>query len=315
MERIYGERHAVSRLCAPLLCRGSLGRLSRASGATEPATADARKRETSLHPLKTSPLLLSLVDCVNLLHELRSNARNSNSNSSEEFFPSRKRSDLIGDFAKYETFKGYFPPIRRFRHTFHVTRCRFNEIIRSFSERYSFLFGIGAAEKRACTKGLERSALRRERREREKRGKKLARREGPRVRFKIKREKRKQREVEKARAKERYGRHAWSRRRPVRKQTDCFAGSFVMRPWHINYFPTGSTPLCLPHSPTMLLVFLSFTFFFPPVAKRLQVREARESMFHDSFCCIIFTTTPRYGFVKIRPRSSRINRSKLPFRT
>lgn len=78
--------------------------------------------------------------------------------------------------------------------------------------------------------------------------------------FKIKREKGKQREVEKARAKERYGRHAWSRRRPVRKQTDCFAGSFVMRPWHINYFPTGSTP-CLPHSPTMLLVFLCFTFF------------------------------------------------------
>lgn len=92
---------------------------------------------------------------------------------------------------------------------------------------------------------------------REERQKKLGRRAS--CAFKIKRERGKQREVEKARAKERYGRHAWSRRRPVRKQTDCFAGSFVMRPWHINYFPTGSTP-CLPHSLPMLLVFLFFTF-------------------------------------------------------
>lgn len=127
---------------------------------------------------------------------------------------------------------------------------------------------------------------------REERQKKLGRR-AP-CAFKIKRERGKQREVEKARAKERYGRHAWSRRRPVRKQTDCFAGSFVMRPWHINYFPTGSTP-CPPHSLPMLLVFLFFTFFLR-LLNDYRFREARESMFSfDFFYCVIFITISRYA--------------------
>lgn len=92
--------------------------------------------------------------------------------------------------------------------------------------------------------------------------------------FKIKREKGKQREVEKARAKERYGRHAWSRRRPVRKQTDCFAGSFVMRPWHINYFSTAS-PWPPPHTPRQSahIVRVSSFYIFPPSCQTIAGSE------------------------------------------
>lgn len=124
--------------------------------------------------------------------------------------------------------------------------------------------------------------------------------------FKIKREKGKQREVEKARAKERYGRHAWSRRRPVRKQTDCFAGSFVMRPWHINYFPTGSTP-CLPHSPTMLLVFLCFTFFLRLLNDYRFEKHESKSMFFDSLYYFHFFATR-----DILRNGLKISRSSFP---
>ena len=143
------------------------------------------------------------------------------------------------------------------------------------------------------------------------------------MRFKIKREKRKQREVEEAWAKERYGRHAWSRRRPVRKQTDCFAGSFVMRPWHINYFPTGSYP-----PPSVPLIprpccsyFFRLHFFLRLLNDYRAEKHANRcttipfvALFSQRLLPIRGTYVQFYLFRFIRI-SCRINRSKLPPRT